>query len=486
MPKTTAITRSRAPRGATTNQEQSLEAANKSNSISSKRNNNIDDPHNKRRSWKSSLSRYGWIVVVFVGAITLSRQQRTSLQKALAEKGSQAPPNNNHDTSNQNTPHSKSTATADKQFYPYGGFSCPLEMAPYAQPYQAYNRQRLLALNSSIFDGYQLNEASYDEERGKAAQQVSIQHRTLETVQQALRSGSFTNRTIRLVGDSHTRQLFMSLGCLLHASNPHAWVGHDVEWEHKAAIRGPGSGTALDLLQMTPNATHSKLTQGTLQLRNDDGVVTNTSTILYEWYMWPAKLKRAWMRACNQRRPTLITGMTEHDVIVISAGTHGNARKFLLSVLKDIFTCIRNQRQEKPGALAHWPQFVYMLNPVTHFWTEDGDYEGPKLKDADSSNESIRASTCNPHAAYHGFQTDEWDAIGDLVVPHTEYPINTSSINDTTTAPVRAVLGAQMNQSSFVNLHPAYGDCAHYYQPGPPDILAADLAKYIMTLPPVE
>lgn len=319
---------------------------------------------------------------------------------------------------------------ASTSLYPYGNFSCPLESASFSQYYMSAKAVASGGLATS--DDPLVHGLS----RAEVARQFSVDMKTLESVQQALESNSFKGRKIFLVGDSHTRQMFISLGCLIHAAG---YLGDtDLHWTHNRKMRGPGSGF-IDIVTETETAVHSQLAGGTIYLKGG-------GVIKYDWTPLQAGFND-WLRRC--KRGKAMINMTSNDIMVLAAGTHMEKRGMLLKNYDKMFKCVESQKAK--GRLTKWPNIGYLITPHTHFMTETGDY-----------HKSKQSESCKSYSPNRVLQEEDVRVLA---------PYRNSS--------VAFLLGENLDQSNLGMLHPWHGDCAHALQPGVPDVYAADLAAFL-------
>lgn len=332
-----------------------------------------------------------------------------------------------------NTPGRKETPEEhdEGRLFPYGNLSCPFESAVYSQHYMA---AKAVSLGVNITKE---NAFVHDAERGEMARQLSIKHRTLPTVKKVLEEGGFHNRTITIVGDSHSRQLFMSLGCLIHAADPSYIVDSDIKWVNNSEVRGPGGGM-IESVSRVETENHTRVGSGKLFLKG--GGVIN-----YRWYPSDRSVKSSWtIKACRQQRRPL-DGLSSNDVLVVSTGTHNAVAKYLMREYQRLFDCIRSKGPE------NFPKMAFMLSPYSHFPTASGAYTPVDP-----------AEHCRRDGPYRAYQTRELSKMR---------PYLNSSLG--------MILGENLNQTELGYLHPMHGDCAHYLQPGVPDIFASDLARLL-------
>jgi hypothetical protein len=274
--------------------------------------------------------------------------------------------------------------------------------------------------------------------RAEAARHFSNDMRTLEIVQQALESNSFKDRKISLVGDSHTRQLFISLGCLVHSAG--YLKDTDLQWKHNRKRRGPGSGF-IDILTETETALHSELASGAFYLKGG-------GQVSYQWSGLLRGIQSQYLNPCRGGKP--VFNMTSTDVLVLAGGTHMQKRNMLVNAYAEVFKCI--EENQAKGKLTTWPKVGYLITPHTHFMTETGDYNAEK-----------QSEICKSYSPNRALQEQDISALA---------PYRNSSVS--------FLLGGSLDQSNLGMLHPWHGDCAHALQPGVPDVYAADLAAFMM------
>ena len=88
----------------------------------------------------------------------------------------------------------------------YWNMSCPLELYRHSQAFMA------------SFDTNATTRSENTQRAQQSRQYSADQHHSLQRIFHALSQGAFDGRTIVFDGDSLTRQLFISLSCLVHSA----------------------------------------------------------------------------------------------------------------------------------------------------------------------------------------------------------------------------------------------------------------------------
>ena len=296
------------------------------------------------------------------------------------------------------------------------------------------------------------------EVRGKMAMDFSNNRRAYERVVQALESGAFHGRKIVLDGDSLTRQLFISLGCL-------AWsAGYVDNYEFKQEHVTEGKQNLI-LNNANIEASSKMITRAFIHLKGGgkiyyvanpikEKIIAMTDTMVNNACDASTASSGSEERSRIPYRARYSFNMDEslhlrkRDVHVLAAGHH-EERDLYISAYKRMFECMINRRES--GTLGNWPHIMYQLSSVESFWTETGMYGDELIKGADQMSCQI-----NPTSAPH--RDEERDALEGLV----------------------DFIGDSVNLQHLGQFHVWHGDCLHWLQPGIPDIYAAELADYLL------
>lgn len=341
------------------------------------------------------------------------------------------------------------------------------------------------------------NDNSHDNhvhmQRAQEALHFSIQHNTYHRVQQALEKEAFYQRTIYLEGDSLTRQLFISLGCL-------AWKAGHVEYYDlgkvhvitkkrneilanakfdgvdkyfsEALIGLRGGGKIYYHPKMGMNSRDKKFVQETRMLVDQacgggHGGLQKLEVPFRSSIYSKTKIK-----------------LGSNDVYVISGGHHSDTRDFLLESYQKALKCIHlgthhgeeeagdrltMNQQEQDQRFQKWPQpWIYQTSSVPMFWTEshlkeEGKRNNPSISattifSTTTTTTTDRPLTCRPSVRKQSWRNE------DKKLFHN----------------VTWLLGANIPLRKLGRLHVGLGDCLHWIQPGVPDVYAAELADYIL------
>ena len=321
---------------------------------------------------------------------------------------------------------------------------CPFTMAKFSQYHLAHEgpfkskADRLI--NSS--------------DRAQAALDFSNEARAYERVVSALENGAFDWRTIILDGDSLTRQLFISLGCL-------AWsAGYVIEYDIPMKTNIGNSNSIMKNAQY--EASSKFFSRGSIKLKGGGQIyyVSNPSEEKIE------KLsERMIQEACDNTNTTTSTNNTKYqarynfgkdllkmnatDIVVYGAGHHQERSKYI-STYKKFFQCMQDTKSER--ILKSWPHFMYQLASVESFWTKGGNYGGERI-------EGGNRMSCQSSIDFSPHREEERAELGELV----------SFIGDT------------IDLENLGEYHVWHGDCLHWLQPGIPDLYAGELADFLLS-----
>ena len=326
----------------------------------------------------------------------------------------------------------------DMKLRSYTYSNCPLVMAKF--------NQFLLSTDGPFTS--EVDERINSNIRAEMALDLVNDNKAYERVVAAFESGAF-NRTIVLDGDSLTRQLFISLGCL-------AWTAGYVEdvVELVASYGSKGINNILNNAHYSASSTffdkgHIKFKGG-----GDLYYIANPKKKKIDILS-----KRMIRHACNMHKSRYLARigwgsswgsdllpLQKKDVVVLAAGHH-EERSFYMSTYKRFFQCISDDEISGDYSLSKWPKFFYQMSSAESFWTEDGTYNTPLLPDKDPMS-------CQPSTAHAVDREEEADTFSDLV----------------------PLLGKDIDMKKLGEYHVGHGDCLHWIQPGVPDLQAAELA----------
>jgi hypothetical protein len=357
--------------------------------------------------------------------------------------------------------------------------SKPYPITPINQPY--WNLTCPLEL--SMFSGIHMNEDEYVH-RAWASRDVAERAVAYFGIKDF---HELHNRRIIFIGDSLMRQVFISIGCLLWNSV----TDYTIPWFHRRQVRTQQPNTI-------SNGPHSKFEEGRILLQGNIELIYHHGIggLLELGEEYQTHENETWIKACYLQQP--FTGLApkyldwesintrsdnqdgkspmidprtkvsstnvkrerltfgSQDVVLINASVHGT-RSFNLQNIVDLFRCKQTQKVNKEL----WPHFYYIGTGPSHFPTKTGAFD-KRLLDA---TENFK---CIDKATFEDPQVEETTVLKDL---KNDLPLVGTDI-----------LPLQM-ESGY--LHVGGKDCLHWMQPGMPDLLAADVLRYVTArLPP--
>jgi hypothetical protein len=335
-------------------------------------------------------------------------------------------------------PATQSQTVKDSKTQLYWNLSCPFESFKLSQSYMATSGH-----NSTK------EEEIYGLERAEAARQFSIDSRALEKVDAALQSGAFAGRKVVFDGDSLTRQLFISLGCLAWGSG--YVTSHQTEWREFTDEQ------ATTLRRHFPRCIqkgeHSTILGSVIKLQGNTELIFEDRHRKFGKTMYqgnkPIQKLIDWTLACQENRTIIQDGrrLTNKDVVVINAGVHPDRNK-QVDQIKKLLECVSG-KQQRAGGHHMLPRFIYMMTSLQHFWTKKGTF------DARFMNE--KEFTCRRNTEDCQRQCGDKVNFGPLV----------------------PLLGEVPDQSDLGHLKVWRGDCTHWIMPGVTDAWAGELATYL-------
>ena len=244
-------------------------------------------------------------------------------------------------------------------------------------------------------------------DRAELALNFSNDALAYERVLSSLQNGGFDKRKIVLDGDSLTRQLFISLGCL-------AWHAGYVEQYFLGDVHEypPSGGPLANAHFKEPSKLfvegHIKLIGGgeiyfntkpeslVVSQTNDHVEAACNNTKI-------GKQKKRIQAHIRSRDETIVMGRS--DVYVVAGDHHAN-RNTYLSAYKKVFQCMEDAHGS--NAFYKWPKFFYQSSSVTSFWTESGAYTAKPI-------EGMDANSCRPTVHSAARREKESVKLGDLV-----------------------------------------------------------------------
>lgn len=267
----------------------------------------------------------------------------------------------------------------------------------------------------------------------------------------SLESGGFDGRQIILDGDSLTRQLFISLGCL-------AWnAGYVEHYElSNISVRSPENNTITKSAGYNePISTYNK---GQISLRGggkiyyyDKATAENIKSKTEEFvkaacYPTKAQKKNSGIKVYVGWKNKISMG--KDDVYVVSSGHH-ETRNLYMGLYKSAFQCMKDAQDRR--RFNNWPHVFYYLSSESHFWTINGQYS------------DVAVSGRNPNSCRKSVSRN-YHRSGDKHALNGTVPF----------------LGDSMDIQALGKFHVGHGDCLHWVQPGVPDVYAGELADFLL------
>lgn len=311
------------------------------------------------------------------------------------------------------------------------------------------------------------------------------------------------NRRIYLIGDSLMRQVFISLACL-------AWNDMVVDY----AIPWFDAGRAVKMRH--PNTIgagkpHSKFEEGRVLLKNNIELIYHHGVgrllELGEDYQSHEDVENDWIMSCYMNKPlaalvpsipdwsslpfhdgdddsrsklTTSTVQRERltlesqDIVILNAGVH-STRSLNFRTIADLFKCQKSKEglrgmgrkieaeKERRGKLTStsWPHFLYLVTGPAHFPTENGAFDRTLFKKlGDGGVDQNAQFACKATTNYTVPQSEEAVFCAEHDIP---------------------LIGMDMLPLERKNgeMHVGGGDCLHWLQPGIPDLVAADVLRYL-------
>ena len=309
---------------------------------------------------------------------------------------------------------------------------------------------------ADTFDSYQ--------DRANEARKFSEEAGALETVLEEAPKAFRDGRKVIIMGDSLSRQLFISLSCLMFPSyikaHATAWIGdqeHTTEFNDARIQLKKGMGELL----FAPRAGN---------------------VIEYDWRhpAAPMETDSDWLQACKDRRPfemisffldmekitndedvvdriTFKDGerrfdkfeLTNNDVVVMNSGLH-TKRSANHERISQLLDCMESATQEERDNL--WPKILYSRSSIQHFDNPTGGWNGKPTKRCGNKNYNVQN------------QIEDEEVVKNRV----------------------DIVGVQLNYTELGHLH-VWGertDCTHWFQPGLPDLVASDVVKHVAKMFP--
>ena len=299
--------------------------------------------------------------------------------------------------------------------------------------------------------------------RAEKAMEFSNHHHAYDIIVSALESGAFVNRTIVLDGDSLTRQLFISLSCLSWSAgfveeyDIHAKVTTSNPVLESTAYKYPSTFFNSGYVRLRGGIEiyyYDKQSESRIKRETEEFVAIACNTSSPE-EMPPSKQKlRVNVSKRTAGRNTI--ALNENDIFIVSAGHHAT-RELYMNAYKKAFQCLESDRDAI--RFKRWPHILYQTSSVSSFWTTSGEYENGNNLMAGKEKNSCREYV---DVARSVRRSEERAQLGNL-----------TSIT---------LLGNSLQLEDLGGLHPWHKDCLHWIQPGIPDVFAAHLADYVMSI----
>ena len=352
---------------------------------------------------------------------------------------------------------SSNNVTATLQSYSYS--TCPFFMSKFSLH------------ELSLFASSSKRQATM-QEIAKQSLSLSNNAKSYQRVLTALQNGAFSNRKLVLDGDSLTRQLFISLSCMLWSagyvtdytiSNYDVWSGGEnptlKNFNYTASerfykqvhvkLKDDGEIYYVDYFNHAPNdmIRFGNMMQSMIRSACNSGSGSSSSGLLRRRNR---NSKRRYYKArCSLNKQDSPMILNKDDVVVVSAGHHDKIRPMYLDGYKKFFQCIQQEQQQRgdreqpSSSLSQWPHFFYQLSSVQGFNTIDGEY---------STSQPLPGTdklACRTEGGSTRLQKEDRDYLEGLV------PFIADTIDLT-------------NMGKY---HVGGGDCTHWVQPGGENLL---------------
>lgn len=294
---------------------------------------------------------------------------------------------------------------------PYYNLSCPFEWARYSCIYKNSS-------NSQESNNYYKSKHQYDINKSLV---------------------NLTNRTVLLVGDSLTRQLFVSISCLTIKNV----IFNYVDWMYWPCYQ--------DLSHCISSGLHSGFNIGYIEWFN--GAKLNFQSLGGGYRYIESNIIKRFANELNKFKyihsyePSYkfpnnnisSTILSNNDIVIINLGFHQddiNSFKIKLFEFIEVGKQILKYHNEST------PYLVYITSSTQHF-NKNGTYIGPDNND--DNNNCIKESLHNPRKELEEKYLIEGESIHKLI---------------------------NFDDLKLGNLHIGGNDCTHYCMPGLPDIKA--------------
>jgi hypothetical protein len=336
----------------------------------------------------------------------------------------------------------------------YWNLSCPFEQSMWSVAHFVQNQSLSPERGAASRD---------DLSRAIEARNLSQVARALEIATRAFERGTFARgRNLYLDGDSLTKQLFVSIGCL-------AWDSGLVEAKQimYRPMVDPKTGKRLPIRNLPNLVTEG---EGSYYSKAE---FTFKGGGLVRYEQTTSSKLTLWTTACQKLAknfPWHEMRATKHDTVVLGGTIHMNVRNRTRDNYRALFDCVKHARAAQK--LSDWPRLVFMKTPLQHFAASPtGEWPKPLQPENTSGN---NASSSLPPARSPPQKTLCVATLSSYSPSQVEDDATFANASD-------YFLGEHFDQRNLGNLHVAHGDCTHWAQPGVPDILAAELITYLQS-----
>lgn len=270
---------------------------------------------------------------------------------------------------------------------PYWSLSCPLEW--YVALFMGNNQDHNTPIISNIvhttiiivLDHFRSKYSCVHQRKYKEAnlsKAFAWSGRNLELAQEALDNaavgGALKGRRVIVVGDSLARQVFISLGCLLHPLTEARRVGWMAEWPCSGAKcrRGGEHGgfNKASILLKDGGEVHFFGVAGSWLGREEE---PNVASRWHREHTLTGNLTFGSLVKPMAKSGESSSVLGPADVILANAGIHSKDLSARCSDLEK-FAALGADLVKDPTA----PRFIYLKTPSQHFATADGTHD-PKL-----------------------------------------------------------------------------------------------------------
>lgn len=317
----------------------------------------------------------------------------------------------------------------------YWNLSCPFDQSMWSVSHM---------INHSHPDAPEAVDDPFDDfNRAHAAREYSESYNSVGIVAQAIKSGFLQGKKIFLDGDSLTKQVFISIGCLAWSSNLVSEYSI-VEVDFPERLVEGYKKRLPYFTQRGERGAHFRSANVTL---HDGGSV---------YYQQTGRSQiPAWLESCQRDEPSFLWQKTflagKNDFVVLAGTLHIDVRNETQSYLIDFLDCVKTKKMD--GLLLGWPRFIYLRTLLQHFPTSDGGWIAP-------STHMDWNGTCVPHIKNFSPWRED-----DLLVAQGRVDYIFPDDN-----------GLDLRRVG--HLHVGHRDCTHWIQPGVPDVLAAELVTF--------